>query len=326
MIWKTLVLAPLLTVLVLMLALVFGGPGAPPPPEPGKGPMDAVDFRDLPALLHYPADDGSALAYRHYPPANAAAKGSVVVLHGSTSHGKTMHVLCKALAAAAYHCYALDIRGHGSSGPLGTVAYVGQLEDDLAAFVKTVPLLRPLTLAGFSLGGGLALRFAGSQRQDLFQQYLLLSPFFSRTAPNYRKALNGWAPFGYARNHVLRLLNWVGVTRFNDLPVVRFGISPQPGEVVTASYSYALAANFRPWEDYQTNIRAVHQPVAVVVGTADEAFYADQVEPVLRQQGKSWPVTLLPGIGHLGLTLDPRATGAVVSVLDQLSTLGRPAP
>ena len=71
-------------------------------------------------------------------------------------------------------------------------------------------------------------------------------------------------------------------------------------------------ANFAPQRDYAANIRAVHRPVAVVAGTADEVFVTDTLEAIFRKQGQPWPVTLLPGIGHIALTLDPSAVKAAV--------------
>ena len=38
----------------------------------------------------------------------------------------------------------------------------------------------------------------------------------------------------------------------------------------------------------------------------------DKRERIFRGQGKSWPVSLLPGIGHVPLTLDSRGTRAAV--------------
>ena len=63
---------------------------------------------------------------------------------------------------------------------VGQIAYIGQLENDLTDFMHAVSPPAPVTLAGFSSGGGFAVRFAGSSRQDLFQSYLFLAPFLSR--------------------------------------------------------------------------------------------------------------------------------------------------
>ncbi len=311
-----------LLALALAAAIGFGGPGAPKPMESINDPFNAVDFSGLPPLLQYKARDGAALSYRRYAPASGILRGSVVLVHGSSGSSNSMHVLAKALANAGYAAYALDIRGHGASGPKGTIAYIGQLEDDLESFVNTVSLAKPATLAGFSSGGGFVLRFAGSQRQNDFQNYLLLSPFLSPQAPNFRPGSGGWVNVGIPRIIGLTFLNHLGVRVFNGLPVTSFALSKEAKTFLTPTYSFSLAANFEPLHDYEANIRAVHQPVKVVAGVNDEVFLTDKLESIIRKQGKSWSVTLLPGIGHIALTLDPVAVSAIVKTVEAMPKRG----
>jgi non-heme chloroperoxidase len=242
----------------------------------------------------------------------------VVLVHGSAGNSSSMHLLAKGFAGAGYAGFALDIRGHGASGSSGMIAYVGQLEDDLEAFMHRVAPPPPVTMVGFSAGGGFAIRFAGSDRQDLFHSYLLLSPFLGQDAPTLRPAGGGWVNVGIPRMLALTALNSLGIRWLNDLPVVRFALNEQARAVLTPAYSYALAANFHPQRDYQTNIRKIHRPCAVVAGIDDDVFYADKLEPTFRSLGKPWPVTLLPGIGHASLTMDPRGISAAVQAVQGL--------
>lgn len=216
----------------------------------------------------------------------------------------------------------MDIRGHGASGVKGSIGYIGQLEDDLASFMKTVALAKPATLVGFSSGGGFALRFAGSQRQDIFQSYLLLSPFLGADAPNTRPDSGGWVNVGIPRIIALSVLNRLGIRAFNDLPVMSFALSDEAKKFLTPTYSFSLASNFGPQRDYAANIRAVHQPVAILAGSSDEAFKTEMLGGIVRKQGQSWPVTLLPGIGHIPLTLDPVPVGASIKAVEALSNRG----
>lgn len=316
-----LVLIPVgLLAAALTIAISFGGPSLPTKPLASiNDPFKSVDFSDLPPLRSYKAADGADLAYRAYVPRpGAPLKGSVVLVHGSSGSSNSMHVLAKAMASAGYAAYALDIRGHGSSGPKGTIAYVGQLEDDLAAFVQAVPLAKPNTLMGFSSGGGFVLRFAGSPRQDLFTRYVLLSPFLGASAPNYRPNSGGWVEVGIPRIVGLMVLNRLGVHALNGLPVIHFALSDEAKKFLTHTYSFALASNFGPQQDFEANIKAVHQPVRVLAGASDEAFATNQLEGVFRQQGQAWPVTLLPGINHIQLTLNASAVGAIVAAVDAM--------
>ena len=303
----------------LAAALAFGGPTSPPTMASIGKPFATVDFSEMPPLSRYTAGDGVALAYRYYKPAGGVRRGSVVLIHGSSASSNSMHMLARAFASAGYDAYALDIRGHGASGVKGTIDYVGQLEDDLEAFVNTVRPARPATLAGFSSGGGFVLRVAGSRRQDAFQNYLLLSPFLSLDAPNARPGSGGWVNVGLPRIVAITMLDRLGIRAFNDLPVISFGLSEAAKTVLTPTYSFSLATNFGPERDYAANIRAVHQPVAVVAGASDEAFVTDKLEGIFRGQGQAWPVTLLPGIGHIALTLDSGAVDAAVNAVEAMS-------
>ena len=307
-----------LLLMLSMAAITFGGPDMPPP-MPGIGERyRSIDFTDLPPLQHFEADDGERLAYRAYAPASVHAQGSVVLIHGSSGSGRGMHPLAKGLAGAGYTVFSLDIRGHGASGSPGTIAYVGQLEDDLAAFVRQVGPASPSVLVGFSAGGGFALRFAGSERQQMFDGYLLLSPFLSEDAPTLRPGGGGWVNVGMPRMLALSVFNALGIRRFNDLPVVRFALNKEAQAMLTPAYSFSLASNFRPLRDYRRNIGAVRCPCAVIAGLDDEVFYTDRLEPTFRSLGQSWPVTLLPGISHADLVLNAKGISATVRAVAAL--------
>ena len=319
---KRVLVTVLIIVAVLMaafgLAIAFGGPGELPAMPSVNNPFKNVDFSDLPAVSYFRARDGRDLAYRAYPAAGVASKGSVVLVHGSSASSSSMHLMVKGFAAAGYAAYALDIRGHGESGTKGQIAYIGQLEDDMEDFVHSMKLAQPSTLVGFSSGGGFVLRFAGSAKQKLFSNYLLLTPFISQGAATSRPDSGGWASVGVPRIIAISFLNGFGVHGFNDLPVIRFALTKENAKFLTPEYSFALAQNFRPERDYQANIRAVRQPLRVLVGQNDEVFYADKLASVFKTAGKDVPVTLLPGIDHISLTLDPAALQAAISAVESM--------
>jgi alpha-beta hydrolase superfamily lysophospholipase len=280
-------------------------------------PFKSVDFSDLPDLQIYKAKDGGKLAYRYYKSMTTPAKGSVVLIHGSSASSNSLHLLAKAFARSGYSAYAVDVRGHGFSGAKGTIKYIGQLEDDLQTFMKVVSVTTPSTLVGFSSGGGFALRFAGSEHQKLFQSYLLMSPFIHQDAANARPG-DGWVNIGIPRYVAISALNRVGITALNDLPVTSFALDAAAKKNLTPDYSYALATNFRLPMDYKAAIRKINQPCAVLAGTEDELFQTDKLEMIFREEGKNWPVTLLPGVGHISLTLDTVAINAAVKLVEQL--------
>ena len=304
---------------IVAAALVFGGPRDPPPMVSIKNPFRNVDLSNLPPISHFPARDGTTLAFRAYPVNDSKARGSIVLIHGSSASSSSMHVLANAFAAAGYSAYALDVRGHGESGTKGKITYIGQLEDDLEDFLLSANPVNPVTLAGFSSGGGFALRFAGSVRQNLFSGYLLLSPFISEDAPTYRPNSGGWVRVGIPRLLVIALLNFFGMRAFNGLPVIKYAVNEETKAISTPQYSYALEQNFRPEHDYRANIRAVEQPLCLVAGQDDEVFYSDRFANVFKAGGKDIPVTLLPGIGHISLTLEPAAVQAAMTAVRSLN-------
>jgi alpha-beta hydrolase superfamily lysophospholipase len=298
----------------LAAALAFGGPAPIAPLASINQSFATVDFSAVPPARSYAARDGTPLAWLAYP---AAAGGGpdarrIVLVHGSSSRGQSMHVLAQALAAAGFHVAALDMRGHGDSGPRGQAGYIGQLEDDVEDFMRAVPHAGPSTLLGFSSGGGFVLRFAGSTRQALFDRYVLLSPYLRHDAPTARPGNGGWVSVGLPRLVALHVLNRAGLTAWNHLPVLNFGLNDAARPLLTPSYSYTLATSFAPHDDYRADIRGVRGRLRIVAGSDDELFDAGGFAGVFAAAGQPVPVTLVPGVNHMGLTLDPRAWPAIV--------------
>jgi pimeloyl-ACP methyl ester carboxylesterase len=306
-------------VAIFAAVIIFGGPGTPHPMGSITDPFGSVDFSDLPRLSEFAARDGTQLAYRHYMPTSATpGQGSVVLVHGSSATSSSMHPMAKACSAAGYSTFALDIRGHGASGRKGQIAYIGQLEDDLADFIHAVSPPPPVTLAGFSSGGGFAIRFAGSKQQSLFQSYLFLAPFLSPDAPTTRLSSGGWASVGLPRIIAIATLNGFGIRTFNSLPVLRFAISENAKAILTPEYSYALTMNFGPQRDYLADLRNMHQPFRVLVGANDEVYYPDRFVEVLKQAGRDPAVTVVPAVDHIHLILSPTALKASVEAVNSL--------
>lgn len=311
--WLIALLAvPALLLAALAGAIAFGGPGPIAPLDSINKPFAGKDFSAVPPARTFTARDGTPLAWLEYPAAGGAPNARrVVLVHGSSARGRSMHVLAQALAAAGLHVAALDMRGHGNSGPRGHAAYIGQLDDDIEDFMRAVPHAGPSTLAGFSSGGGYALRFAGGSRQDLFDRYVLLAPFLHHTAPTNRPNDGGWVSVGLPRIVGLSLLSAAGITAWNDLPVLRFGLNEVARPMLTASYDFTLTQSFRPRDDYQADMRNARRPMRIVAGRNDELFDATKYAAVFEAAGRPVPVTLVDNTGHMGLTLDAAAVQAV---------------
>jgi len=302
---------------LLAAALIgFGGPATPAPLASVGNAFSGVDFSDLPTPRQYRARDGALLSYAFYPA--APARASVVLIHGSAASLASLHPLARHLRESGYDVYSLDVRGHGRSGEHGRIDYIGQLEDDLDDFLASVQPAGPRLLAGFSAGGGFTLRYAGSERQENFAGYLLLAPFVHHEAPNARPDSGGWVSVGLPRIAGLAGLNRLGIDQFNHLPVLRFAISDRANAQVTPFYNYDLAFNFRGPEQYPQGLQSLGQPMAVVAGAADEIFVSEALKDIFSASPVEVPVTLVPELDHVGLTVDPAGHTAAAAALERL--------
>jgi alpha-beta hydrolase superfamily lysophospholipase len=311
----------LIAALAVAASLVFGGPKDLPPLKSIGDPFKGVRFDGMPALRYFTARDGTPLAYRHYEAADKGnERGSVMLVHGSSANSNSVHPLALSLVDAGYAVYAFDIRGHGQSGERGRVHYIGQLDDDLEDFVNATKPAKPRTLLGFSSGGGFVLRVAGKPRGVQFDNFLLMAPFIHHAAITNRSSdAAGWASVGIPRFVALALLNRVGVTQWNDLPVLGFAVSDSPGADLVRQYSYALAVSFQPLDDYPAGIRAIARPTEVLAGADDELFFADKYRPLFDEAGRQdIPVTVVPATGHINLTLTAAGRAAAVAAVQRL--------
>ncbi len=314
-------LALKLALVPLVLLLVLGLMLARPPSSPRalaslNEPFAAQSLDGLPTLSHYPGEDGQSLAYRHYPVSDA--KGSVVLLHGSSADSRSMHTLAQALQREGLQVDALDLRGHGDSGPRGHIADAGQLSRDLQAFIAHTRPPQPRVLAGFSAGGGLALRHAAHAPQGDFQGLVLLAPYIEYDAPSTRgddSDNSDWTGISLPRIIALNLLNAAGLSRFNDLPVLRFALDCWGQQHLTPFYDFNLMQAMRTGPNWASDIAHLPMPVHILVGDADGFMQAGAYPAMFATAPQGARVTPLPTLGHAELLLSPSATSATVEAV-----------
>ena len=104
----------------------------------------------------------------------------------------------------------------------------------------------------------------------------------------------------------------MGLDAFNHLPVLAFAIDPDASEHLTPHYGYNLATNFRPPNDYRAAIDRIHKPASVLVGGKDEVFVPTAYARVFNEANPKIDVNIVQGLSHVGLTLEPEGTSAVV--------------
>jgi len=313
--WLIGLLCLLLIVATIPVAVILFDAPTTPPVMASMAASPGQIQRAFPPPRKFQARDGASLQYYAYP---AAPDKVAVLVHGSAGPGTSMHDLAKALQAAGVTVYVPDIRGHGGSGPRGDIAYIGQLDDDLADFVAQLGPRKSgetRTLLGFSAGAGFSIRFAGGPYGELFDRYVLLSPTTLSNAPTLRPNAGGWINVAVPRIIAIVWLNRFGIHRFDGFPVISYAISPEMAQWMTASYSYRLLTNFGAGRQYETYLRNIRRPTVIFVGEADEQIIPDQFAPLLQRLGVNIPVTLIPNMKHTDMIHRPEAFRVIVPAI-----------
>ncbi len=258
--------------------------------------------------------DGAALAAHKYI---GRADTTIVLVHGILGSSLEMNRPSGLLREATHaSVVALDLRGHGASGGApGDISYIGQYEDDLADVVGRLRAERPhgrVILAGHSMGGGIALRYATKSGAPPVDGYLLFAPYLGAQAPTTpqesKPGEDAFIRLHLARTLGLVLWNSVGVTGWNGLHTLFFNL---PAKLPLTSYSYRAMVGNAPEHHARAlaEIEASRRPLLVVVGSRDEAFKADRYAEALGAERGA--LRIIEGASHDGVLIDPRTLDAV---------------
>ncbi len=308
---------------VLAGMIAFSAPTNPPPVPTLQAAAGVLvkNLADLPKAENFPARDGTTIAFRSY----AGSPDRVVVLvHGSSGSSILMHLIGRELAKAGITAYALDMRGHGFSGPKGDIAYIGQLDDDVEDFLKSIAgkhANSKRVLLGFSAGGGFIIRFAGGSKGELFDGYVAMAPYLAEDVPSARPRIQGgWVSAAVPRLIALSMLDRLGIRNFGHLPVLGFAIPEEQRKnpVLTPFYSYRLWANFRSPRDWQGAVRGIRRPTLVIAGSTDELFLSEKFDETFRLVRNDIKVEVVPNINHMQLVTEAPAIAAAVRAANEL--------
>lgn len=108
---------------------------------------------------------GLRFHYRDWPSRKPNAP-DLVLLHGFTGHARSWDAFAEAMTDR-YRVLALDQRGHGETAWAPDGAYgTDEMVADLVAFVRALELDR-FTLLGLSMGGAVAMHYAGGRPPEL---------------------------------------------------------------------------------------------------------------------------------------------------------------
>ncbi|WP_439573367.1 alpha/beta hydrolase [Phreatobacter sp.] len=294
-------------------------------------PIDAIQAADtligqtggaVPAYRFIPARDGQPLGYRLYE--GRAGGGVAVLVHGSSGSSIAVHAVGRALADAGITAYAIDLRGHGESGPLGDAAYRGQPEDDLADLVALIAREHPAekrVLIGHSLGGAFVLRAAAGPVGQRFDGVLALAPYLSPDPAVNRPNTGGWTDVAVPRIVALSILNRLGVSVFDGLAVIAYAVPADAPGKRASIYSWRLLASLSLPRDWRAALGRIDRPTEVLIGADDQLFVPQAYPGVIASANPRIRTSLLPGIDHMGIVIRPEAIGPIAAATERL--LGR---
>jgi non-heme chloroperoxidase len=276
---------------------------------PPKKDIKNYDFSSLEKMEKSKAEehwltlrDSGKLFYRFYP---SDAPCTFIFIHGSGSESRYLENFATFMTENKLaRVITPDLRGHGrTSGIKGDIDYLGQYEDDLEDIVQFVKAKYPnqkIILGGHSSGGGLALRYAGNQKLSDVDAFLLFSPYLGHEAPTVKPNSGEWVTVAIKRFIGLAMLNNIGISQFDYLPVIFFN-RPQKwnDKLQTQSYSYRLSKSYEP-KNYIDDIKNNLKPTLVVVGDLDESFNPEQFQMVFKD-GKATTVERIANANHIGI-------------------------
>ena len=168
-------------------------------------------------------------------------------------------------------------------------------------------------MIGHSAGGGFALRIAAGPLGSQFDRFVLLSPYlgYSRRPTGRRMGrAYGRRPTCRASSRQI-LLGRIGIDWPQSLPAIAFADVPEAKMSVTNKYSFRLLQNYTAPPDWKGAFERARGRIAVIAGAADELMDAAAYERALPPLGV--PVTILPGVNHMGVCYRSEAITAILA-------------
>jgi pimeloyl-ACP methyl ester carboxylesterase len=251
----------------------------------------------------------------------------VLCLHGAYDHGRMFDGLAPRVAALGYHVVAVDLRGHGDSGPLDTGFAWTLLHLDVALLIKHLGG-GPVGFVAHSFGGGQAIGVAGAF-PDLVRWIVnidglgppeesMLPPdkipeavqqSFARTDNALLKARRPWASLeemaAYrGRNNPRLPPAWVMHLVRHGARAVEGGwvwkADPMFGVGVPSEFNVAML---------EAEMRLVRCPVLVLTGDQDDTWRDhDDEEVETRTAWLRGRLEVVPGTGHYAHVEDLETT------------------
>jgi pimeloyl-ACP methyl ester carboxylesterase len=241
----------------------------------------------------------------HYTDWGPPAAPPVIALHGITGHARTWDDEAR-LLARRLRVLALDQRGHGDSDPAPDGDYADDaLLGDLFAFVEALGLRR-FSLLALSLGGRVAINFAGRHPDRV--ERLVVVDIGPEIAPAGRArvgALMAGAPERFESVEDVVAHMRANSPRYTDAMLrhrARHAVRPLPDGGFTWKYDRALRdairqGRMRAPADLWPQWRAITCPTLLVRGAESDVLSEDTAKRMIDALSAA-RLAVVPGAGH----------------------------
>lgn len=235
------------------------------------------------------AKDGTMLYYKDW------GRGDpVVLLHGWPLTGDSFDDAALRLAEAGHRCIVPDRRGFGRSDQPWDGYDYDTLADDVAAILEDAKINEPVSLVGFSMGGGEVARFLTKQGPQRVKKAVLISavvPYMLQTDDN---------PNGVPQATFDTMTDGMKTDRahffkgfFKDFFGTGMISHPVSDEVEMNAWRQTMMAGLRPTlaaakafatTDFRPDIASFTVPTLIIHGTSDKTVPIDATGRVMAQK------------------------------------------
>jgi pimeloyl-ACP methyl ester carboxylesterase len=240
----------------------------------------------------------------------------LILLHGGLMSGE-MFAPILPLLTERHQVITVDLLGHGRTADIDRPVDVRLMADDIAALIEHLGLDRP-DVAGYSLGGGVALHLA-IKYPELIGRLVSASANIRRSAI-YPEMLAQQEQVSAAAAEFLK-----------ETPMYEHyqQVAPRPEDFprLLDKIGASMAVDF----DFTEEVRGLQVPTLVVAGDADMAPPSHYVEIFALldggQRDGGWmgegrpagghALAILPGLTHYNLGVSPLFATVILAFLDQ---------
>jgi len=239
----------------------------------------------------------------------------LILLHGGLGSGEMFRPVLPTLAER-HQVIAVDLQGHGRTADIDRPIDMRLMADDIAALIGHLGLDKP-DLAGYSLGGGVALHTA-AKYPAVVGRLVVVSANIRRDAV-YPEMLAQQGQVSAAAAEFMK-----------DTPMYQLyqRVAPHPGDFprLLDKIGEAMAEDF----DFTEQVRGLRMPALIVAADADMAPPSHYIEVFklldggLRDggwMGEGRPkgghaLAILPGLTHYNIFSSPLFAAATLAFLD----------